>query len=66
MALTPCSPWRKANWLTIYENQCFVARSSTTETPLFGDSIIKSLNRYKETWYKYFPNNFNFSISGDA
>ena len=29
------------------------------------DSIIKGLNRYKGTWYKYFPNSFNFGIIGD-
>ena len=23
------------------------------------------LNRYKGTWYKYFPKSFNFGISGD-
>ena len=65
MALTPCSRCRKGNWLTVYENQCFIARNSTAETLLLGDSIIKGLNRYKGTWYKYFPNSFNFGISRD-
>ena len=64
MALTPCSCCRKVNRLTIYKNQCFIARNSTTETLLLGDSIIKGLNRYKGTWCKYFPNSFNFGISG--
>ena len=64
MALTPCSRCRKGNWLTVYENQCFIARNSTAEALLLGDSIVKGLNRYKGTWYKYFPNNFNFGISG--
>ena len=66
MALTPCSRCRKGNWLTVYENQCFIARNSTAETLLLGDSIVKGLNRYKGTWYKYFPNSFNFGISGDC
>ena len=60
MTLTSCSRCRKANWVTIYENQYFI---STTETFLLGDSIIKGLNRYKGTWYKYFPESFSFSIS---
>ena len=64
MALTPYNPYRKGNWLTVYENQCFIARNSTAKTHLLGDSIVKGLNRYKGTWYKYFPNNFNFGISG--
>ena len=63
MALTPCSRCRKGNWLTVYENQCFLARNSTAETLLLGDPILKGLNRYKGTWY--FPNSFNFGISGD-
>ena len=63
MALTSCSHCRKGNWLTVYENQCFIARNSTAETLLLGDSIVKGLNRYKGTWYKYFPNSFNFGIS---
>ena len=49
MALTSCSHCRKGNWLTVYENQCFIARNSTAETLLLGDSIIKGLNRYKGT-----------------
>ena len=65
MALTPCSRCRKGNWLTVYENQCFIARNSTAEILLLGDSIVKDLNRYKGTWYKYFSNSFNFGISGD-
>ena len=65
MDLTPCSRRRKANWLTIYENQYFIARNSTAETLLLGDSIKKDLNRYKGTSYKYFPNSFNFSIRED-
>ena len=65
MDLTPCSRRRKANWLTIYENQYFIARNSTAETLLLGDSIKKDLNRYKGTSYKYFPNRFNFSIRED-
>ena len=66
MALTACSRYRKANWFTIYKNQCFIARTSTAEILLLlGDSIIKGLNRYKGTRYKYFPNSFNFGISGD-
>ena len=65
MTLTPCSRCRKGNWLTDYENQCFIARNSTAETLLLGDSIVKGLNRYKGTWYKYFPNSFNFGISGN-
>ena len=65
MALTPCSRCRKANSLTVCENQCFIARNSTAETLLLGNSIIKGLNRYKGTWYKDFPNSLNFSISGD-
>ena len=65
MALTPCSCYRKANCLTIYKNQCFITRKSTAVTLLLGDSIIKGLNRYKGTWYKYFPNSFNFGISGN-
>ena len=31
---------------------------------MLGDSIVNGLNRYKETWYKYLPNSFNFGISG--
>ena len=65
MALTPCSRCRKGNWLTVYENHCFIARNSTAETLLLGDSTVKGLNRYKGTWCKYFPNSFNFGISGD-
>ena len=65
MDLTPCSRRRKANWLTIYENQYFIARNSTAETLLLGDSIKKDLNRCKGTSYKYFPNSFNFSIRED-
>ena len=65
MALTTCSRCRKGNWLTFYENHCFIARNSTVETRLLGDSIVKGLNRYKGTWCKYFPNSFNFGISGD-
>ena len=65
MTLTPCS-CRKGNWLTIYENQCLIARNSTSETLLIGGSIIKGLPRNKGTWYKYFPNSFNFRISGDC
>ena len=63
MALISCSRCRKANWLTIYENQCFIARNCSAETLLLGDSLIKGLNRFKRTWYKYFPNSFNFGIS---
>ena len=58
MALTPCSHCRKVNCLTIYKNH-FV------KTLLLGDSIIKGLNRYNGTWDRYFPNSFNFGISGD-
>ena len=47
MALTPCSRCKKGNWLTVYENQCFIARNSTAETLLLGDSTVKGLNRYK-------------------
>ena len=65
MALTPCSRCRKCNWLTVYENQCFIARNSTAETLLLGDSILKGLNRYKGTCCKYFANSFNFGISVD-
>ena len=65
MALTTCSRCRKGNWLTFYENHCFIARNSTVETRLLGNSIVKGLNRYKGTWCKYFPNSFNFGISGD-
>ena len=64
MALTPCRRCRKVTWLTIYKNQYFIARNSTAETLLLGDSLIKGLNRYKGTWYKYFPNSFNCGISG--
>ena len=63
MDLTPCSRCRKGNLLTVYENQCFIARNAPAETLLLRDSIVKGLNRYKETWYKYFPNSFNFGIS---
>ena len=52
--------------LCIIPNQCFIAKNSTAETLLLGDSIIKGLNRYKGAWYKYFPNSFNFGISGDC
>ena len=62
MALTPFSPCRKGNWLTV-ENHCFIARNSTAETLLLRDSIVNGLNRYKGTWYKYFPNSFNIGIS---
>ena len=65
MALTPCSHCRKVNCLTIYKNHCFIARNSSVETLLLGDSIIKGLNRYNGTWDRYFPNSFNFGISGD-
>ena len=64
MALTPFSPCRKGNWLTV-ENHCFIARNSTAETLLLRDSIVKGLNRYKGTWYKYFPKCFNIGISGN-
>ena len=63
MALTACSCCRKANYLTIFENQCFKARTSTAEILLLRDSIIKGQNRHKGTWYKYFP---NFLISAPA
>ena len=65
MALTSYSRCRKVNQLTILKNQCFIAKNSTSETLLLGDSIIRGLNRYKESWYKYFPNSFNFCISED-
>ena len=42
MALTPCSRCRKGNWLTVYENQCFIARNSTAETLLLEESILKA------------------------
>ena len=49
----------------IYENESFLARNFTAESFLLGDSIIKSLTRYKRAWYKYFPNSFNFGINED-
>ena len=64
--LTPCSCCKKANLFTIYKNQYFIARNSNAETLLLEDSIIKGVNTYKGTWYKYFPNSFNFGISGDC
>ena len=47
MVLAPCSRCRKANWLTIYKNQCLIARNSTCEILLLEDSIINGLNRHK-------------------
>ena len=64
MALTPCSCCRKGNWLTVCENQCFIARNSTAETLLLGDSIVTCRKRYKGTSYKFFRNSFNFGITG--
>ena len=57
------TPW-KANWLTVYENQCFIVGNSMAETLLLGDSIIKGLIRYKGTWYKFFLTVF-ISASGE-
>lgn len=65
MIFTPCSPCRKSDWLTSYENYCFIARTSITESLLIGDAIMKGLTWYKGTWYKYFPYSFNISISTD-
>ena len=48
MALTPCICYRKVNWLTIYKNQCFIAKNFTAETLLLGDSKIKGLIDLKE------------------
>ena len=44
MALTPFSCCKKVNWLTIYENQYFIARNSTAESLLIGDSKNKGPN----------------------
>ena len=63
MALIPSSCCWKANSLTVYENQCFIARNSMAETLLLGDSIIKGLTRYKGTWYKF---SLTVLISGSA
>ena len=66
MASAPGSPYRKSNWLAIYENHCFIARNYTSESLLIGDSIIEGLTRYKGTWCnKYLPNSINFGISKD-
>ena len=51
--------------LTIYKNECFITRNSTSKSFLIRGCIIKGLTRYKETWYKYFPNSLNFGISRD-
>ena len=41
-------------------------RNFTAQTLPLGDSIVKGLNTYKGTWYKYFPNSFNFGITEDC
>ena len=40
MAFVPGSPCRKADWLTAYENQGFIAENPTAETLLLGGSIV--------------------------
>ena len=47
MAVAPFYCSKKANHITIYENQCSIARHSTAESPLAGDCILKGLARCK-------------------
>ena len=48
MAFVRGSPCRKANRLTVYENQGFIAKNSTAETLLSGSSIVNGLIDMKE------------------
>ena len=41
-------------------------RNFTAQTLPLGDSIVKGLNTYKGTWYKYCSNSFNFGITEDC
>lgn len=61
---TPRTDWCPS-WVDQHQQLCDVARSSTSQIALFGDSIVSNLERYSKVWSRLRHRATNFGIRGD-
>ena len=66
-ATTPCTRDNKPGWHAEHEKHVEIAKTSSANVLLIGDSIIQGLARYPKIWTKYFASlkTLNFGIGGE-